>query len=140
MNIHICNKYCKTCVKWSLSKRPKLGFQDQLSLNAGQKYKCIAECSKHSAILSPSLSYHLSIRFLFCLFLSGRLRQVLLYGKYSKCSNRFLFFCPIINCWLSRLGSNKMLVRIANRIQDQKQSDLGLCYVSMPFFGRTTSV
>ena len=27
----------------------------------------------------PSLSYHLSIRPLFCLFLSGRLRQVLLY-------------------------------------------------------------
>ena len=27
----------------------------------------------------PSLSYHLSLRPLFCLFLSGRLRQVLLY-------------------------------------------------------------
>ena len=33
-----------TCVKWPLSKRPKIGFQDQLSLNAGQKY--------YSAILS----------------------------------------------------------------------------------------
>ena len=30
--------YSKTCVKRSLSKRPKTGFQDQLSLNAGQKY------------------------------------------------------------------------------------------------------
>ena len=28
----------KTCVKWSHSKRLKIGFQDQLSLNAGQKY------------------------------------------------------------------------------------------------------
>ena len=27
--------YSKTCVKQSLSKRPKIGFQDQLSLNAG---------------------------------------------------------------------------------------------------------
>ena len=30
--------YSKTCVKWLLSKRPEIGFQDQLSLNAGQKY------------------------------------------------------------------------------------------------------
>ena len=33
-------QYSKTCVKRPLSKRPKIGFQDQLSLNAGQKY-CI---------------------------------------------------------------------------------------------------
>ena len=33
--------YSKTCVKLPLSKRTKIGFQDQLSLNAGQKY-----CSK----------------------------------------------------------------------------------------------
>ena len=30
--------YRKTCVKQPLSKRPKIGFQDQLKLNAGQKY------------------------------------------------------------------------------------------------------
>ena len=30
--------YSKTCVKRPLSKRLKNGFQDQLSLNAGQKY------------------------------------------------------------------------------------------------------
>ena len=30
--------YSKTCVKQPLSKRPKIVFQDQLSLNAGQKY------------------------------------------------------------------------------------------------------
>ena len=29
--------YSKTCVKRPLSKRQKNGFQDQLSLNAGQK-------------------------------------------------------------------------------------------------------
>ena len=29
--------YSKTCVKRSLSKRLQIGFQDQLSLNAGQK-------------------------------------------------------------------------------------------------------
>ena len=36
--------YSKTCVKQTLSKRPKIDFQDQLSLNAGQNY--------YSAILS----------------------------------------------------------------------------------------
>ena len=55
--------YSKTCVKQPLSKRPKIGFQDQLSLNAGQK---------------ASLGYHLSLRSLFCLFLSGCFAQVLL--------------------------------------------------------------
>ena len=43
-------QYSKTCVKQPLSKRPKIGFQDQLLLNAGQKYcrmlESIAECSK----------------------------------------------------------------------------------------------
>ena len=39
--------YSKTCVKWPLSKRPKIGFQDHLSINAGQKYSL-----EHSAILS----------------------------------------------------------------------------------------
>ena len=38
--------YSKTCIKRSLSKRPKIGFQDQLSLNVGQMY-----CRMHSAIL-----------------------------------------------------------------------------------------
>ena len=42
--------YSKTCVKRSLSKRPKIGFQDQLSLNAGQKY-CRMLQGEHSALL-----------------------------------------------------------------------------------------
>ena len=52
------SKYCKTCVKRLLSKRPKIGFQDQLSLNAGQKYcrmlplkYCRMLQGEHSAIL-----------------------------------------------------------------------------------------
>ena len=32
--------YSKTCVKRPLSKRPKIGFQDQYLLDAGKKY-CI---------------------------------------------------------------------------------------------------
>ena len=68
--------YSKTCVKRPLSKRSKTGFQDQLSLNACQKY-CRMLQGEDSAILLPSLSYHLSLR-----FLSGRLTQVLLYVQY----------------------------------------------------------
>ena len=43
--------------------------------------KSIAEFSKGSILqyFWPSLSYHLSLRSLFCLILSGRFRQVLLY-------------------------------------------------------------
>ena len=46
--------------------------------------KSIAECSKGSILqyFRPLLSYHLSLRSLFCLFLSGRFTQVLLYLKY----------------------------------------------------------
>ena len=43
--------YSKTCVKRPLAKRPNIGFQDQLSLNAGQKY-CRMPQGEHSAILS----------------------------------------------------------------------------------------
>ena len=43
--------YSKTCVKRPLSKRPKIGFQDELSLDAGQKY-CRMLQGEHSAILS----------------------------------------------------------------------------------------
>ena len=43
--------------------------------------KSIAECSKGSILqyFRPSLSYHLSMRSLFCLFLSGRFTHALLY-------------------------------------------------------------
>ena len=43
-------KYSKTCLKRPLSKRPKIVFQDQLSLNAGQK-DCRMLQGEHSAIL-----------------------------------------------------------------------------------------
>ena len=42
--------YSKTCVNLPLSKRPKIGFQDQLLHNAGQKYSRMLQ-EEHSAIL-----------------------------------------------------------------------------------------
>ena len=53
--------YSKTCVKWPLSKRPKIGFQDQLSLNAGQKY-CRMLQGEHSAIFSAFIKLPFAIK------------------------------------------------------------------------------
>ena len=63
-----------------------MGFQDRLSLYAGQK---------NCRILSwryfrHALSFHPSLRPLFCVFLSGRLRQVLLCNKYNVNYNKSL--------------------------------------------------
>ena len=60
-------------------RRQKLVFKANYRL---MQVKCIAECSKGSILqyFRPSLSYRLSLRSLFCLFLSGRLRQVLMYS------------------------------------------------------------
>ena len=69
--------YSKTCLVRPLSKRPKFVFKTNYRL---MQVKSIAECSKRSILqyFWPSLSYHLSLRSLFCLFLSGCLGQVLL--------------------------------------------------------------
>ena len=68
--------YNKTCVKRPLSKN---GFQDWLLLNAGRKY-----CRMPLQYFQPSLSYHLSLRYCFYLFLSGFFTQVLLYAKMCE--------------------------------------------------------
>ena len=74
--------YSKTCLKQPLSKRPKMGFQDQLSLNAGQKYCRMLE-GEHSAILSICIKETHGFKTFSCPFLSGRLRQVSLYMTKS---------------------------------------------------------
>ena len=50
--------------------------------------KSIAECSKGSILqyFQPSLSSHLLLRYLFCLFLNGRFTQVLLYHRNNRYS------------------------------------------------------
>ena len=53
--------YSKTCLKGPLKKRPKIVFQDQLSLNAGQKY-CRMLQENILPYFPPSLSLHLSLR------------------------------------------------------------------------------
>ena len=68
--VYVSSKGFVHTVKLALSshskRRPKLIFPHRLSLNAGQKY-----CRM----------LHESLRHLLCLFMSGRLRQVLLYAQ-----------------------------------------------------------
>ena len=59
-------------------RRPKVGFQDRVPLNAGQMY-CRMLQESILQYFRPALRYHLPLRLMFCLYLIGRLRQVLLY-------------------------------------------------------------
>ena len=70
--------YSKTCVKRPLSKRRKFGFQDQLLFNAGQKGLQNAPRETFLQYLRPLSCYHLSLRSLFCLLMSGCFTQGLL--------------------------------------------------------------
>ena len=70
--------YSKTCLRQPLKKKTKIDFQYLLSLNAGQKY-CRMHQGEHSAILSTFIKLQFVIKIFVLSFLSGRLRQVLLY-------------------------------------------------------------
>ena len=86
--LHICtihlghHCYSKTCLKQPPKNTQKLVFNTDYRL---MQAKSIAECSKGSILqyFRPFLSYHFPLRPLFCLFLSGHLRQVLLSIKIS---------------------------------------------------------
>ena len=77
----ICVNVCtvKPVLSGHSKKRPKICFQYRLSLNAGQTYCRMLPFLRY---FRPSISYQLPFRSLFCLFLSGCLRQVLLYLHY----------------------------------------------------------
>ena len=53
--------YSKTCLKRPLRKKTKIGFQDQVSLNAGQKF-CRMLQGEHSAILSTFIKLPSAIK------------------------------------------------------------------------------
>ena len=60
--------YSKTCIKRPLSNRPKIDFQDQLSLNVGTKY-CRMLRGEHSAILLTFITLRFAIKiFVFSIF------------------------------------------------------------------------
>ena len=64
---HIYMYYSKTCLKRPLKNKTKIGFQDRLSLNAGQKY-CRMLPLEHSAILSTFIKLPFVIK-IFVLFI-----------------------------------------------------------------------
>ena len=83
LDYHQCNTV-KPVLSDHSRRRPKLFFKSD---HRWMQIKSIAECSNGSILqyFWPSLSYHLPLRHLFCLFLSGRLRPVLLYmTMYQK--------------------------------------------------------
>ena len=70
MSLNACllhSIYSKTCLKWQLKKDQKLVFKTDYRL---MQVKSIAECSKRSILqyFEHSLSYHLYLSRLFCLF------------------------------------------------------------------------
>ena len=77
-------KFSKICVKQPLSKRPKFGLKINYRL---MQVKSIAECSKGSILqyFRTSLSYRLSLRSLFCPFLSGHFTHVRFYCSPFSC-------------------------------------------------------
>ena len=80
--------YSKICLKRQLKKKTKIGFQDRLSLNAGQKY-CRMLHGERSAILSTFIKLPFVMKTFFLSILSGRFRQVftvlLLLDMESSC-------------------------------------------------------
>ena len=68
--------YSKTC----FSNRPKIGFQDQLSLSAGQKY-CRMLQREHSAILSTSIKLPFIFKTFVLSISSCCFTQVILYNR-----------------------------------------------------------
>ena len=83
----IMRQYSKTCGKRPLSIRPKIGFQDQLSLRAGQKY------CRMRALLSTFIKLPFVIKVFVLSILSGRFTQVfLIFVVFLPCySYRFYF-------------------------------------------------
>ena len=123
--------YSKTCLKPPLKKKTKIGFQYQLSLNAGQKY-CRMPSWSILRYFWPSLSYHLSLRRLFFLFLSGRLRQVLLYYYQPKC-----FLYKLSNAHFNPCFCKICHWSISPECQDNRTH---LKYISSQIFGNRSAL
>ena len=101
----------KTFFKRPLKEKTKIGFQDRLSLNAGQRY-CRMLQGEHSAILSTSIKLPFVIKIFVLSILSGHLRQVLLYMVQKK-KKRF-----VITLIVWRPGRTSSLPGMSNSCND----------------------
>ena len=114
----------KPVLRGPSKRRPKLIIKTDCRL---MQVKSIAECSKGSILqyFQPSLSYHLSLRPLFCLFLSDRLRPVLL---YQKSLGVLLYFSVRIfeKVGVRMKDENLILITFANSLDpDQDRQNVG---------------
>ena len=95
-----CLSY-ETFVKWPLSKRPKIVFQDLLILNAGQKY-CRMLQREHLAILSTFIKLPLVIK-TFVMYIFEWLFYTGFTVLFLKLSSPFLIQDLLYNCMSDRL-------------------------------------
>ena len=100
----------------SLKKWRKIGFQDWLSLNAGQKY-CRMLQESILQYFQPALSYYLSLRPLFCLFLVAAHDRFYCVLKFWT----LFTFCSQIEC--GHQGWN-LLNDCQNNKQERHWSDM----------------
>ena len=91
--------YMYTCILTSdYTVKPVLSGHSNKKTNYRlMQVKSIAECSTGSILQSfrPSVSYHFLLGFLFCLFLSGCIRHVLLYWQ-PTCNFCFVEFIDLL--------------------------------------------
>ena len=80
--------YSKTCLNNHSKRRLKFSFQDQLLLNAGNKY-CRMLPLEHSAILLIFIKLPFVIKIFVLSIFSGHLRQVLLKPYHALCPKCF---------------------------------------------------
>ena len=75
--------YSKTCVKWPLSKRPKIGFQGQLPLYAGQRHWRMLQW-EHSAMLLTFTKLYFVIKIFVLSNFEWPFNTGLLYPHYTS--------------------------------------------------------
>ena len=134
-------QYSKTCVKLTLSKRLKIGFQDQLLLNASQKHCRMLQGEhsrmlqgEHSAILSTFIKLPFVIKQIFVLsifewpFYTGFTVPYFIHGRAHEIMVLVSCVKPLFKKAWSAIQWDK-----------KEQSDLGLHCLSerlLKHFGR----
>ena len=79
--------YSKACVKGPLPTSPKNGFQDQLSLNAGQNISECPEGREHSAIIWTFIKLPIVIKVFVLSIFEWPYKTGFTVASYNTCSN-----------------------------------------------------
>ena len=102
--------YSKICLKRPLSKRPKIGFQDQLSLNAGEKY-----CRMLQRELSAILVTFIKLQSFIKIFVLSIFEWPLKTGVtvFISIIQEILHKCSCFIEFIKRVGEQRLNVRLA---------------------------